>query len=198
MGSNTCRSAPCTVRSRTAGMPSGRFSLLPGLVIQARRSGWGHTSLLAVARAAFVALAPMPREMRCGLGIRPRAPALAPHFLEGAAQIGGRLGLVHQGEPDPVAGSLAVSRFNMRSVQTLRSTHPHGSRASPACLEALPPPLSPVAFRRSVPLRIHFPASLRSTVITRFGATMDALTSAGQVLRTLRAMNTVLAPDGPP
>ena len=42
------------------------------------------------------------------------------------------------------------------------------------------PPLSPVLVRRSGSSRIHFPASLRSTVITRFTATTDALTPAGR------------------
>src|SRR6185436_6013754 len=41
-------------------------------------------------------------------------------------------------------------------------------------------PLSPVYFRRSGLSRIHFPASLRSTVVTRFSATTDALTPLGR------------------
>jgi hypothetical protein len=43
--------------------------------------------------------------------------------------------------------------------------------------EALPP-LAPVVVRSSGLSRIHFPASLRSTVVTRFAATTDALTPA--------------------
>ena len=42
-------------------------------------------------------------------------------------------------------------------------------------------PLSLVGFRSLAPSRFHFPASLRSTVITRFAATTDALTSAGRL-----------------
>jgi len=44
----------------------------------------------------------VPREVRYGLFIRSRAPAVAPHLVKGALQIGGRLGLVPQAEPDPV------------------------------------------------------------------------------------------------
>ena len=44
----------------------------------------------------------VPPEMRHGLSVRSRAPAVAPHLLEGALQIGGRIGLIRQGEPDPV------------------------------------------------------------------------------------------------
>jgi hypothetical protein len=40
------------------------------------------------------------------------------------------------------------------------------------------PPLASVSFRRSDLSRIHFPASLGSTVITRFLAATDALTPA--------------------
>src|ERR1019366_3717889 len=47
-------------------------------------------------------------------------------------------------------------------------------------VEALPP-LPSVLSRRSDSSRIHFPASLRSTVITRFAATTDALTPAGRL-----------------
>ena len=47
-------------------------------------------------------------------------------------------------------------------------------------VEALPP-LSPGQFRCSVSSRIHFPASLRSTVITRFIATTNALTPTGRL-----------------
>ena len=43
------------------------------------------------------------------------------------------------------------------------------------------PPLSSIGLRRSVSLRIHFPASLGSTVVTRFVATTDALTPAGRL-----------------
>ncbi len=46
-------------------------------------------------------------------------------------------------------------------------------------------PLSLVCFRSLAPSRFHFPASLRSTVITRFTAIMDALTSAGQLFGPL-------------
>jgi hypothetical protein len=40
-------------------------------------------------------------------------------------------------------------------------------------------------------LRFHFPASLGSTVITRFLATTDALTPVGRLFGPLSAMNTV-------
>jgi len=62
----------------------------------------------------------------------------------------------------------------------------------------MPPPLAPVGLRCSVPLRIHFPASLRSTVVTRFSATTDALTPAGRFFGPLWAMNAALAPAGLP
>src|SRR3990172_851091 len=42
------------------------------------------------------------------------------------------------------------------------------------------PPLPSVGFRPFDLSRIHFPASLRSTVVTRFAATTDALTTAGR------------------
>ena len=44
--------------------------------------------------------------------------------------------------------------------------------------------------------RFHFPASLRSTVVTRFAATTDALTSSGRLFGLLPGMNTVPAPGG--
>ena len=44
----------------------------------------------------------VPSEMGHGLFVRSRAPAVAPHLVKGALQIGGRIGLVHQCEPDPV------------------------------------------------------------------------------------------------
>jgi hypothetical protein len=44
----------------------------------------------------------------------------------------------------------------------------------------------PVVFRWSVPSRIHFPASLGSTVVTRFFATTDALTPAGRCFGRFR------------
>jgi len=66
------------MRSRTAGIPSGRFSWLPEFCLR------------------------VPREMPHGLGGRSRAPASAPHLLKGALQLGGRIGLVRQCEPDPV------------------------------------------------------------------------------------------------
>ena len=43
------------------------------------------------------------------------------------------------------------------------------------------PPLPSVSFRSSDLSRIPFPASLRSTVVTRFAATTDALTPAGRL-----------------
>src|SRR3990172_11068647 len=42
------------------------------------------------------------------------------------------------------------------------------------------PPLPSVWFRPFDLSRIHFPASLRSTVVTRFAATTDALPTAGR------------------
>ena len=44
----------------------------------------------------------LPRKMRHGLFLRPGPPALAPDLAKGAVQIGGRIGLVPQSEPDPV------------------------------------------------------------------------------------------------
>ena len=44
----------------------------------------------------------VPPEMRHGLFVRSRAPAVAPHLVTGALQIGGRISLVQQAEPDPV------------------------------------------------------------------------------------------------
>jgi hypothetical protein len=41
MGSMTMRNAVCTMRSLTLGMPSGRFSRLPGFSIQTRLTGLG-------------------------------------------------------------------------------------------------------------------------------------------------------------
>ena len=55
------------------------------------------------------------------------------------------------------------------------------------------PPLSPGSFcdlRRSGSLAIHFPASLGSTVVTRFPATTDALTPARRLFGPFPAMNT--------
>ncbi len=43
-----------------------------------------------------------PPEVRHGLCVRSRAPAVLPDLVEGAVQIGGRIGLVPQSEPDPV------------------------------------------------------------------------------------------------
>ena len=43
-----------------------------------------------------------PPEVRERLLVRPRAPAIAPHLVKGALQIGGRISLVPQCEPDPV------------------------------------------------------------------------------------------------
>ena len=45
--------------------------------------------------------------------------------------------------------------------------------------------MSPILRRWSVSLRIHFPTSLRSTVVTRFIATTDALTPAGRLFGPL-------------
>jgi hypothetical protein len=47
-------------------------------------------------------------------------------------------------------------------------------------------PLTPVCFRASVASRIHFPASLGSTGVSRFSATTDALTSAGRLFGLCR------------
>jgi hypothetical protein len=41
IGSMTALRALCTTRSRTVGIPSGRFSVLPGLSIQTRLINWG-------------------------------------------------------------------------------------------------------------------------------------------------------------
>ena len=46
--------------------------------------------------------------------------------------------------------------------------------------------------RSLIPSRFHFPASLRSTVITRFLAPPDALTSAGRFFGPLSSMNAAL------
>ena len=61
-------------------------------------------------------------------------------------------------------------------------------------------PLPPVQLlgHSSSALRFHFPASLGSTLVTRFLATMDALTPAEPVLRATAAMNAVLSPGRSP
>jgi len=74
------------------------------------------------------------------------------------------------------ANSPDVSRVYMRSVQTQRSTHHHGSRgaAAPACLGVAATTAGRSSWSGSS--RIHFSASLRSTAITRLSATMPAPT----------------------
>ena len=71
----------------------------------------------------------------------------------------------------------------------LPSNHTGGSPASgsPVSLRLIEasPPLSSILRRCSVSLRIHFPTSLRSTVVTRFIATTDALTPAGRLFGPL-------------
>src|ERR1017187_4426653 len=62
----------------------------------------------------------------------------------------------------------------MRSVQADRSPHPPRRGASPACLGVAATDIG--LFSSFFSIRIHFPASLRSTVVTRFYATTDALT----------------------
>ncbi len=122
--------------------------------------------------------------MRHGLLVRARAPAVAPHLLKGALQIGGRIGLVPQAEPDPVSGLLAVSRVNMRPSR--RTVPPTTIGRGLLRLAEAFPPLAPVVLRWSGSSRIHLPASLRSTVITRFIATTDALTPAGRLFGRYR------------
>ena len=85
------------MRSRTAGMPSGRFSLLPGLAIQARRNRlWSIRSLSQLLVQPRQLGLGLPRKMRHGLLIHARAPAIRPHLRKGSGQIGGRIGLVHE------------------------------------------------------------------------------------------------------
>ena len=57
-------------------------------------------------------------------------------------------------------------------------------------------PLARVLVQLLVLSRFHFPASLRSTVVTRFAATTDALTSSGRLFGLLPGRNTVPAPGG--
>ena len=65
------------------------------------------------------------------------------------------------------------------------------------CTGLFPPPASPCGHSRWFVVHISdrhlstFLRSLRSTVVTRFIATTDALTSFGAALRPLRGMNTV-------
>ena len=68
------------------------------------------------------------------------------------------------------------------------------------CTRLVPPPVSPrghsrwFVFRQSVLHPCTFLRSLRSTVVTRFVATTDALTPAVAALRPARGMNTVFGP----
>src|ERR1017187_1791585 len=66
----------------------------------------------------------------------------------------------------------------MRSVQADRSPHPPRRGASPACLGVAATDIG--LFSSFFSIRIHFPASLRSTVVPRFYATTDALPPAGR------------------
>src|SRR5215213_5678219 len=73
MGSNTYKSAVCTTRSRTAGIPKGRFSFLPSLVIHTRFTGkgWYLSSLSCRCSAAVIWLKLLSRVLQ----LTPSTPA---------------------------------------------------------------------------------------------------------------------------
>ena len=98
----------------------------------------------------------------------------------------------------PVSGCSFERKRAFRAVpkdagQTFGSTQANGTRL-------VPPPVSPrghsrwFVFRHSVLHPSTFLRALRSTVITRFSATTDALTPAVAALRPARGMNTVFGP----
>ncbi len=98
----------------------------------------------------------------------------------------------------PVSGCSFEKEHAFRAVpkdagQTFGSTQANGTRL-------VPPPVSPrghsrwFVFRHSVFHPSTFLRSLRSTVITRFSATTDALTPAVAALRPAGGMNTVFGP----
>src|SRR5712664_2527131 len=98
----------------------------------------------------------------------------------------------------PVSGCSFEKEHAFRAVpkgagQTFGSTRANGTRL-------VPPPVSPrghsrwFVFRHSVLHLSTFLRSLRSTVVTRFSATTDALTPAVAALRPARGMNTVFDP----
>src|SRR6266487_1711860 len=98
----------------------------------------------------------------------------------------------------PVSGCSSEEEHAFRAVpkdarQTFGSTQAN-------CTRLVPPPVSPrghsrwFVFRHSVLHPSTFLRSLRSTVVTRFSATTDALTPAVAALRPARGMNTVFGP----
>ncbi len=117
--------------------------------------------------------------MRHRLFVHSRAPVIGQYLLKGTGQIGGRIGLVHQREPDPVC-RLTLGEPRQHAFGPDRSFHPPPLVAGFSGLLRRCRHCPRFVLRRSLPSRIHFPASLRSTVVTRFFATMDALTPAGR------------------
>jgi len=98
----------------------------------------------------------------------------------------------------PVSGCSFEEKRALRAVpkdagQTFGSTQAN-------CTRLVPPPVSPrghsrwFVFRHSVFHPSTFLRSLRSTVVTRFFATTDALTPAVAALRPAGGMNTVFGP----
>jgi hypothetical protein len=125
------------MRSRTAGIPSGRFSLLPSLAIHARRTGCGRYVPSRSCSCSRPSSASACRP-KCAT-VCSSAPALPPlrhTFVKALSRLAGAYVLSSKLNQTWFAGSPPVSRVNMRSVQTHRSTHHHGARASPACLGA--------------------------------------------------------------
>src|SRR5665213_3693999 len=134
IGSITFRTAVCTTRSSTAGMPSGLSSLLPSLGIQTRLTGWGiYCPFLSVSCTC---------SSRWGLSRRycsafwPSTPA-APLFCTTLLRALCRFSILHAlsiklNHLPPLIPLWRVS--NMRSVHTLASVHSHFWGTSLPCL----------------------------------------------------------------
>src|SRR5665213_714548 len=134
IGSITFRTAVCTTRSSTAGMPSGLSSLLPSLGIQTRLTGWGiYCPFLSMSCTC---------SSRWGLSRRycsafwPSTPA-APLFCTTLLRALCRFSILHAlsiklNHLPPLIPLWRVS--NMRSVHTLASVHSHFWGTSLPCL----------------------------------------------------------------
>src|SRR5208337_4540140 len=129
----TWSTAPCTIRSLIVGTPNPRFSWLPGLGIHTRLTAFGwYCPALSSCSSFWIVCSWCASTARALWLSIPALPPLATTFCSDPARFLGFQTLsISRNHLPP---SVPVSRVaNMRSVQTVGSTHAHRARVSPPC-----------------------------------------------------------------